>query len=95
MQSYSSQESAETYKYSGDFAKLRVMERVAYNFKTLANSTVAAAALLLGKAFLALGLLIAFSSPLYGFDLSSNNMCYETDFNPEVKKSKYPIKMNC
>ena len=65
------------------------------NPENLANSTVAAAALLLGKAFLALGLLIAFSSPLYGFDLSSNNMCYETDFNPEVKKSKYPIKMNC
>ena len=27
-------------------------------------------------------------SPLYGFDLSSNNMVYETDFNPEVKKKK-------
>ena len=30
------QESAETDKYIGDFAKLRVIERVAYKFKTLA-----------------------------------------------------------
>ena len=35
LHSYSSQESAETHKYSGDFAKLRVIERNAYNFKTL------------------------------------------------------------
>ena len=35
LHSYSSQESAETDKYIGDFAKLRVIKRVAYNFKTL------------------------------------------------------------
>ena len=36
LHSYTSQESAETDKYIGDFAKLRVIERVAYKFKTLA-----------------------------------------------------------
>ena len=35
LHSYSSQESAKTDKYIGVFAKLRVIERVAYNFKTL------------------------------------------------------------
>ena len=39
MYSYSSQESAETDKYIGVFAKLRVIERVAYNFKTLVPIT--------------------------------------------------------
>ena len=35
LHSCSSQESAETDKHFGVFAKLRVIERVAYNFKTL------------------------------------------------------------
>ena len=37
LHSYSSQESAETDKYVGDFAKLRVIERVAYNFNTVGS----------------------------------------------------------
>ena len=39
LHSYSSQESAETDKYIGDFAKLRVIERVAYDFQTLVSNS--------------------------------------------------------
>ena len=37
MHSYSSQELAKIDKHIGDFAKLRVIKRVAYNIKTLKN----------------------------------------------------------
>ena len=30
-------------------------------------------------------------SPLYGFDLSANQMVYETDFNPEVREKSLNI----
>ena len=40
LHSYSSQVSAETDKYIGDFAKLRVIEGVAYDFKTLSTYSI-------------------------------------------------------